>query len=385
MNNFTLQRPTKIIFGKGQICAIANEIPPAARLMITYGSGSIKKNGILDQVHKVLAKQNAIEFGGIQPNPDYHTLLNAVEQARTHKVDFLLAVGGGSVIDGTKFIAAAIPFPSEPWEIMATHGATVRKAIPFGCVVTLPATGSEWNDGAVISRRDTRDKLDFHSPLVMPRFSVLDPTTSYSLPPRQIANGVVDAFAHVIEQYLTYPFNAKVQDRLAEGILSTLIEEGPRALVTPEDYDVRANIMWAAAVALCGQIGAGVPEDWASHAIGHELTAMHGLDHAQTLAILLPALLRDQRDCKHEKLLQYAERVWHIASGSEAARVDAAIEKTQDFFEAMGIPTHLSDYGLDGSSIPALIKKLREHGMTALGEHRSITLDASRRILEAAR
>ncbi|HBH6869479.1 TPA: iron-containing alcohol dehydrogenase, partial [Serratia marcescens] len=251
--------------------------------------------------------------------------------------------------------------------------------------LTLPATGSESNSGAVITRKSSGDKQHFFSPLVQPRFAVLDPVVTYSLPPRQIANGVVDAFVHTLEQYLTYPVDAKVQDRFAEGLLLTLLEDGPRALAEPENYAVRANVMWSATMALNGLIGAGVPQDWATHMLGHELTAMHDLDHAQTLAIVLPALLHEKKTQKRAKLLQYADRVWGLREGSEDSRIDGAIAATRAFFEQMGVPTRMADYQLDGSSIPALLDKLHQHGMTALGEHQDITLDVSRRIYEAAR
>ena len=386
MNNFTLHTPTRILFGNGAIGELRAQIPADARVLVTWGGGSVKSTGVLDQVFSALQGLDVLDFGGIEPNPSYETLMKAVDIARKEKVTYLLAVGGGSVLDGTKFIAAAAPYPQDidPWNILETSGSEIKSAIPMGSVLTLPATGSESNKGAVISRRATGDKQAFHSPFVQPEFAVLDPVYTYTLPPRQVANGVVDAFVHTVEQYVTWPVNGKIQDRFAEGILLTLIEEGPKALKEPENYDVRANVMWAATQALNGLIGAGVPQDWATHMLGHELTAMHGLDHAQTLAIVLPALWNEKRDVKREKLLQYAERVWGITTGSDDERIDAAIAATRDFFEQMGAPTRLSAYGLDGSSIPALLAKLEEHGMTALGEHKDITLDVSRRIYEAA-
>lgn len=384
MQNFTLHTPTKVLFGTGQIAQLSKEIPADAHILITYGGGSIKQNGVLDQVHQALKGFNFLEFGGIEPNPTYETLMKAVALCRAEKIDFLLAVGGGSVLDGTKFIAAAVNYPQEPWHILQTTGSDIKEALPMGSVLTLPATGSEANNGAVISRRETGDKQHFFSPFVQPLFAVLDPVVTYTLPPRQVANGVVDAFIHTIEQYLTYPVDAKVQDRFAEGLLLTLIEEGPKALAEPENYNVRANIMWSATMALNGLIGAGVPQDWATHMLGHELTARHGLDHAQTLAVVLPALLVAKKQQKRAKLLQYAERVWGLHDGSEDQRIDAAIEATRHFFESMGVATRLSAYKLDGSSIPDLIKKLEEHGMTQLGEHSDITLADSKRIYEAA-
>jgi len=387
MNNFNLHTPTRILFGKGAIAKLREQIPAQARVLITYGGGSVKKTGVLDQVYQALEGLDILEFGGIEPNPAYETLMKAVELVRAEKVTFLLAVGGGSVLDGTKFIAAAAHYPEDkdPWNILLNHGNDVTSAIPMGSVLTLPATGSESNSGAVVSRRATGDKQAFMSDFVQPVFAILDPVYTYTLPAVQVANGVVDAFVHTVEQYLTYPVNAKVQDRFAEGLLLTLIEEGPKALAEPENYDVRANVMWAATMALNGLIGAGVPQDWATHMLGHELTAMHDLDHAQTLAIVLPALLNEKRNEKRAKLLQYGERVWNITEGSEEARIDAAIDATRNFFEQMGTGTRFSAYGLDGSSIPGLLAKLEEKGLTKLGEHQDITLDVSRRIYEAAR
>ncbi|MCF5913544.1 alcohol dehydrogenase [Aeromonas veronii] len=386
MNNFTLHTPTQILFGQGQIAQLREQLPSDARVMITYGSGSVVRSGLLEQIRNELAGMTLFEFGGIEPNPAYETLMGAVELARAERVDFLLAVGGGSVLDGTKFIAAAAHYDlaKDPWHILETVGSEVRSAIPLGSVLTLPATGSEMNMGAVITRRSSGDKVHFFSPFVMPRFAVLDPVLTYTLPERQVANGVVDAFVHIVEQYLTYPVNAKVQDRFAEGLLLTLIEEGPKALAEQHNYEVRANIMWSATMALNGLIGAGVPQDWATHMLGHELTALHGLDHAQTLAVVLPALLQAKRKQKHAKLLQYAERVWGLNSGSEAERIDDAIAATRDFFERMGVKTRLRDYGLKDLGIDTLIGKLGEHGMSRLGEHGDIDLVQSQHIYEAA-
>lgn len=383
MQNFSFHNPTRIIFGEGQIAALDACVPKNARVLITCGGGSIKANGVLAQVQAALGERAWFVFGGIEPNPTYETLMQAVAVARERDIDFLLAVGGGSVIDGTKFIAAALKFDGEPWDILAKQ-AEVRDAMPFGSVLTLPATGSEMNSGAVISHRGKGDKLPFFSEATYPRFSVLDPTTTYSLPPRQVANGVVDAFVHVVEQYLTYPVDAKVQDRFAESLLITLTEIGPQALAEPHNYAVRANLMWTATLALNGLIGAGVPQDWATHMLGHEITALHGLDHAQTLAIVLPAMLSVRREQKREKLLQYAQRVWNITEGSEDERINAAITATRVFFERMSLGTRLRDYQIGGGSIGALVKKLEEHGMTALGEHGDVTLEVSRQVYQLA-
>ncbi|MGL5948468.1 MAG: alcohol dehydrogenase [Aeromonas sp.] len=386
MHNFTLHTPTKVLFGKGQVAQLRAQIPNNARVLITYGGGSVVRSGLLAQIRQTLADITLLEFGGIEPNPTYETLMQAVALARAEQVDFLLAVGGGSVLDGSKFIAAAARYDHapDPWHILQTAGSEVTSALPLGAVLTLPATGSETNAAAVVSRVSLGDKRHFFSPHVVPRFAVLDPVLTYTLPARQVANGVVDAFVHIVEQYLTYPVAAKVQDRFAEGLLLTLIEEGPIALQQPENYAVRANIMWSATLALNGLIGAGVPHDWASHMLGHQLTALHGLDHAQTLAAVLPALLQAKRQQKHAKLVQYAERVWGLTEGSEAARIDGAIAATRAFFEQMGLHTRLRDCGLSDLGIDSLIGKLGEHGLVALGEHGDIDLVQSQQIYQAA-
>jgi NADP-dependent alcohol dehydrogenase len=384
MQNFTFRNPTKILFGKGQIQELAKEIPAGQRVLITYGGGSVLRNGTMDQVRAALGHAVVSDFGGIEPNPCYETLMKAVQQARETGIEFLLAVGGGSVIDGTKFIAAAIPYVGEdPWDLVGKK-APVLQAVPFGTVLTLPATGSEMNSGAVITRKSLGAKLAFGSPLLFPRFSVLDPATTFSLPPRQIANGVVDAFVHTTEQYLTYPADAPLQDRFSEGILRTLIEVGPVTLREPQHYEARAALVWSATLALNGLIGAGVPQDWATHMIGHELTARFGLDHGQSLAVVLPALLTECLEAKRAKLLQYAERVWDLRSGDEALRVLQAIDSTRAFFESLGVKTRLKDYGIGAGDIAGLVAALEAHGMVRLGERQAVTLQVSRRILERA-
>ncbi|HEY8025000.1 MAG TPA: iron-containing alcohol dehydrogenase [Burkholderiaceae bacterium] len=382
MLNFDFYNPTRILFGQGRIADLDKAVPAQARVLILYGGGSIKSNGVLDEVRAALGNREVQEFSGIEPNPSYDTLMRAVEQVRNEKLDFLLAVGGGSVIDGTKFVAAAVNFEGDTWAILEKHGRNVVNALPFGTVLTLPATGSEMNSGGVVTRKSLKAKVSFMNRLLFPQFSILDPSKTFSLPIRQVGNGVVDAFVHVMEQYLTYPADAPLQDRFAEGILLTLIEEGPKVLAKPEDYNVRANIMWCATMALNGLIGAGVPQDWATHMVGHELTALYGLDHAQTLAIVLPSMLRVRKNDKRAKLLQFAERIWHLTGGDEDMRIEAAIEKTQAFFEQMNVKTRLRDYDLGADSIDAVLQQLQDHKMTGLGERRDVTLEVSRRVLE---
>jgi len=385
MLNFDFYNPTQIIFGKDRIADLAKLVPAEARVLILVGGASAEKTGTLAEVRQALGTRQHETFSGIEPNPGFDTSMQAVQKVREGGFDFLLAVGGGSVIDAAKFIAAAVPFEGDAWDILLKGGRNIKAALPFGAVLTLPATGSEMNNGSVITRRDIGAKLPFRSRHLFPQFSVLDPTKTYTLPPQQLANGVVDAFVHTVEQYLTYPVNAPLQDRFAESLLQTLVDIGPRLLAAPEpDYDDRASLMWAATLALNGLIGSGVPQDWATHMIGHELTALHNIDHARTLAIVLPAMLNERRVQKRAKLLQYGERVWGIRSGSDDERITAAIAQTRDFFERMGIPTRLGAYGLGAEAIDVVIRQLEAHGMTQLSEHRDVTPAVSRRVLEAA-
>lgn len=384
MFNFSFQNPTQIHFGSEQIKSITAEIPKNAKVLMLYGGGSIKSNGVYDQVVAALANHTVLEFSGIEPNPKYDTLMNAIAMVKEHQIDYLLAVGGGSVVDGSKFVAAGACYAGEdPWDIVGKQ-AEVKEALPLGVVLTLPATGSESNGGSVITRGN--HKLPFLSPLVRPVFAVLDPRTTLSLSDRQVANGVVDAFVHVMEQYLTYPVNAKVQDYFSESLLRILIEEGPKALdeKSKDDLEVRANIMWSATMALNGLIGSGVPQDWATHMIGHELTAAHGIDHARTLSIVLPAVMKVCRDKKKEKLIQYAQNVWHITEGSDDNKIDKAIENTELFFKQMGVPVRFSDVDLNATHVEPLVENLKMHGMLKLGENGDITPEVSRKILETA-
>lgn len=379
MRHFQFYNPVKILFGAGQIANIAGQIPQGSKVMMTYGGGSIKKNGIYQQVTKALSGFEYVEFSGIEPNPCYETLMKAVEIVRKENVDFLLAVGGGSVIDGTKFIAAAAYFEGEDPYAICTENAKVRKAVPFGAVLTLPATGSEMNCGGVISRRSTQEKFAFSSRQTFPRFSILDPTVTLTLPKRQRANGVVDAFVHVTEQYLTYPVQADLQDRFSEAILHVLVDNGLRYVDEPEDMDAASNIVWACSMALNGLVAAGVPEDWGTHLIGHEITALTGLDHAQTLALVWPGLQAEMMEEKKEKLLQFGKRIWQVD------RAEEAICKTEDFFRRLGEGTRFSDYPQVSDPqavIEQIVARFKERG-TLLGERSDIDYAKVRRILES--
>jgi NADP-dependent alcohol dehydrogenase len=384
MKNFEFYNPVRICFGKGEIRKLTDFVPKEEKILLTYGGGSIKKNGIYDQVIQALKGFNLIEFGGIEANPHYETLMKAVDVVRREKIGFLLAVGGGSVLDGTKFIAAAAHWEGpDPWEILAQRSSVrVEKAIPLGAVLTLPATGSEMNGNSVITRWETKEKLAFNSPLVMPKFSILDPEVVFSLPAIQVANGIVDAFIHVMEQYLTYPVNSPIQDRFAESILLTLIEEGPKVLADRKDYDSAANFMWAATMALNELIGCGVPQDWVTHNIGHEITAFYGVDHGQTLAIVLPGMMQVKKENKREKILQYGERVWGISKGADDERINQAICKTVEFFESLGIKTKLADYGIGEEVISKVVDRFVSRGKTAIGERGDLTPSDIAKILE---
>lgn len=379
MTNFEFCNPVKVVFGKGSIARLSALIPEGSKVMLVYGGGSIKQNGVYNQVTEALKAFEVTEFPGIEANPHYETCMKAVAVVKDKKIDFLLAVGGGSVIDATKFIAAATDFEGDPWEILSKGGA-IRKALPLGAVLTLAATGSEMNERAVISRAATREKLNFANPLIFPRFAVLDPEVTYSLPARQVANGVVDSFIHVIEQYLTYPVNAKVQDAFSEGLMKVIYDEGIKVLNHPNDYDIRANLMWAATNALNVWIGQGVPQDWSSHRMGYSLTAMFGLDHAQTLAVLLPGVMVYMCKQKQAKLARMGEVVFGITQGSEEERALKAIDASEAFFRRMGLNTRLSEYGIGEADLDGLAALVDKQGWL-LGEHRNIDSKVARQIM----
>ena len=374
MNNFDFQNPTKIIFGKDEISKLSNEIPANAKVLLLYGGGSIKKNGIYEQVTTALSNFEVIEFGGIPANPEYAVLLDALKIIKEENITFLLAVGGGSVIDGTKFLSAAALFNGDnPWDILSKNIRTF-KGMPFGTVLTLPATGSEMNSGAVITRAETKEKFAMGGPGLFPQFSILDPQVVKSIPKRQIANGLADAFTHVMEQYMTYSVDAKLQDRFAESIMQTLVEIAPTMLKDEFDYKAASNFMWSCTMALNGLIQKGVPSDWAIHAIGHELTALYGIDHARTLAIITESHYTVNIEDKKEKLAQYAERVWNVTEGTLEEKALAGIKKTTEFFHSLGIDTKLSEYTKDYKGTAEEIeKRFTERGWKGIGEKGKVT------------
>ena len=385
MNNFDFKNPTKIIFGKDIIDKLESEIPKAAKVLLLYGGGSIKKNGIYNQVKTALANFEVVEFGGIPANPEYSILIDALKVIKQENITYLLAVGGGSVIDGTKFLSAAAVYDGEnAWDILSKSIRT-EVGMPFGTVLTLPATGSEMNSGAVITRRETKQKLGMGGPGLFPQFSILDPQVIASIPQRQLANGLADAFTHALEQYITYPNGALLQDRFSESILQTLIEVAPKVLKDPTDYNAASNFMWSCTMALNGLIQKGVPTDWAVHAMGHELTALFGIDHARTLAIIVPSHYQFNFETKKEKLAQYGERVWNITEGSIEDKAHAAIEKTEAFFHELGIDTKLSDYTKEyKGTAEEIAQRFTDRGWLGLGEHKSISPDKVIEIVKMA-
>ncbi len=385
MNNFEFCNPVNLVFGKGKIANLSKLLPKDAKIMMTYGGGSIKKNGVYEQVTEALKGFDYIEFGGIEPNPKYETLMKAIELAKQNGVNYLLAVGGGSIVDGTKFIAAAMHYNgTNAWDLMLDAKLmSTMTPIPLACVLTMSATGSEMNCGAVISNITNKEKFAFHHAGVYPKFSILDPTVLFSLPRRQVANGIIDTFVHVMEQYMTYPVGGMVQDRFSEGVLKTLIEIAPKIIDNPTDYEAMSNYMYSATIGLNGYLSMGVPQDWATHMIGHELTAIHELDHAVTLALVEPSLLRVMKSDKHDKLIQFAERVWGIDTGSDEERIENAIQQTQNFFESLGIVPSLEHYGVPQSTIDEICRRFEVRG-AKLGEKANITFEEVRKILELA-
>lgn len=384
VQNFRFYNPTKIYFGKDQIKAIDREIPQESKVLILYGGGSVKRFGTFDKVVAALGEREWDEFGGIEANPVYETLMSAVERVKSEGFNYLLAIGGGSVIDGTKFVAAAAEFNGEPIDIFGKgvgRGLKVKSALPLGTVLTMPATGSEMNKFSVVTFKELNAKVSFASDKVYPSFSILDPEITFSLPKRQLANGISDAFIHTMEDYMTYPVDAKVQDRYAEGILQTLIEESQTYVdETLHDYASAANVMWAATNALNGFISAGVPGDWSTHALGHEITVLNNSDHARTLTPILLATMEVRKKAKWEKLLQYADRIWGITGGEEEARIDAAIDKTREFFQSIGMPTKISELGVTEKDVDQLVDQLVKHGNGNTSERGDQTADVSRKI-----
>ena len=379
---FALCNPTDIRFGIGQIKQLRDLVPAGSSVLLLYGGGSIKANGVHDQVMTALADSKVVEFGGVEPNPLYETLQRAANVARENNIDLVLGVGGGSVADAAKFLATMLGMPGDdPWpELVA--GKLPEKTIPVGIVLTLAATGSESNPTSVISSTRYGLKLPFANQQARPRFAILDPSTMASLSRRQLENGVVDAFTHVLEQYMTRPVNAPIQYGFSETIMKVLAEWGPKLIKEPSD-EARENVMWAANQALNGLIGAGVPQDWSTHMIGHAITAVYGIDHARTLSAIMPALMRERLEAKTAMLARYGRTVWDIRADDDREAATQAIARTEQFFAQMGCPVALSgfDQAIDHEKI---VDHLEKAGHVALGEDRAVNPAMVRAILEKA-
>lgn len=376
MSNFSFQNPTRLIFGDGMIASLSKEIPAGKKIMVTFGGGSVKRNGVYDQVIKALEGRIVTEFWGIEANPTIETLRKAIALGKEKQIDFLLAVGGGSVLDGTKLISSGLLYDGDAWDLVKK--GYYPESVPMGTVLTLPATGSEMNSGAVISRIETHEKYPFYSNY--PVFSILDPKVTFTLPDFQIACGIADTFVHVMEQYMTSPGQSRLMDRWAESILASLIEIAPKIKENKTNYDLMADFMLCATMALNGFISMGVNNDWATHMIGHELTALHGLTHGATLVIVLPGTLRVLAAKKQGKLLQYGERIWGITSGTTEERVALAIKKTEDFFRSLGLHTRLSEENIGDTTIDEITRRFTERNV-AFGEDRDVTAQVAREIL----
>lgn len=376
---FSYHNPTQIHFGPNSFANLGELIPSDAKVLLLYGGGSIKRNGIYDQVCSALAGREVSEFGGVEANPTLETLSVAVDQVKRQKINFILGVGGGSVADGAKFIACAALYAGDGWDIVSgKHVPT--EALPVGIVLTLPATGSESNAGAVVTRKATQEKRVFFVPPARPRFAILNPEVMASLPDRQLENGVVDAFVHVCEQYLTYPVGALVQDGYAEAVMKAL-------KMLADTFDQRQqttwrqNLMWAANQALCGIIGVGVPVDWATHRMAVELTALYGIDHGRTLSIIQPWLLRELIEAKRAKLEQMGCNVFGLAQPSAEDTIGAI----ETFYRSLGMPVHLSEAAVTEPDAAArVMQALRAHGNAALGGHAELDEAKTERIIGAA-
>ncbi len=383
MQNFELFNPTRLLYGKGQIASLPNLLATHKKVLLAYGGGSILKNGIYNQVIESLKGCEVIEFAGIEPNPKYETLMKAVELIRVEKIDFILAVGGGSVIDGVKFISGAVNYCGNTLDILKKRIPITWDTISYGTVLTLPATGSEMNSGSVVTIAATQEKLSFMSEKLFPQFSICDPTVIASLPKHQIANGITDAFVHVLEQYVTYPQNAPLQDRFAESILKTLLEVGPKVVENPTDYDAAMNFMWCCTMALNGLISKGVAQDWVTHMIGHELTALYGIDHACTLAIVGPNLYKVMLETKKAKLNQLGRRVFNLNGNNEEEVALLTIDKLVSFFHQLGIKTSLSEYTTEPEKVVDWVaSRFEERGWTAMGEKQNVTIPKIKEIIQ---
>ena len=371
---FSYHNPTAIEFGQGKIKKIANKIAKDKKILVVYGGGSIKTNGVYDQVIKALENHTFLEFSGVEVNPTIETMNKAVKIVKEEKIDFILAVGGGSVIDGCKYLAAASLYDGDGWDFL-DGTKEVEKALPLGVVLTLAATGSESNNLTVLSKKQSDEKRMYFSNYSYPQFAIMDPSVMATLSDRQLGNGLVDAFVHTSEQYLTHPTTALVNDGYAETLFRGLVKLAD-TWENRRTYTWLENLMHIANQALNFQIGAGVPQDWSTHLIGHELTAYYNLDHARSLAVVQPYLLEVMNEDKKEKIAQLGKNVFGIQNDNKAV-----IKAIEAVYNKVGVPTKLSAYEIDDKVISNVSAALTKNGYTAMGENANITLDKVATIL----
>lgn len=366
MQNFTFWNPTKLIFGKGQLEQLKTEVPQYGnKVLLVYGGGSIKRSGLYDRVIQLLNEINVevFELAGVEPNPRLSTVHKGVQICRTEGIDFLLAVGGGSVIDCTKAIAAGTKYEGETWDLM-TRKAVATEALPFGTVLTLAATGSEMNAGSVITNWETNEKYGWGSPVTFPKFSILDPENTFTVPRDQTIYGIVDMMSHVFEHYFHLEENTLLQDRMCESLITTVMETAPKLLEDLENYEYRATILYNGTMALNGMLSMGYRGDWATHNIEHAVSAVYDIPHGGGLAILFPNWMKHNLKVKPERFKQLAVRVFGVnpeGKTDEEAGLEG-IEKLREFWNSIGAPSRLADYDIDDSKIEVMADKAMVYG-----------------------
>ena len=367
MNNYNYCVPTDIRFGKGQIECLAEEIGKVGKkVLLVYGGGSIKKTGLYDKVYEVLKDFEIFELSGIEPNPKVTSVRKGVAICKENGIDAILAVGGGSTIDASKHIACSAFYDGDPWDLVLDKSKAV-KALPIFTVVTICATGSEMNPGAVISNEETKEKLEINTPMLYPKLSVCDPSYLFTLPPRQTAAGTADIISHIFEQYFQPNDGAYITDRLSEAALKTCFKYGTVAMKEPENYEARSNLMWTSSIALNHLFTFGKGGAWSVHPIEHELSAYYDITHGEGLAILTPKWMRYVlNDTTVKRFAMYARNVWDVDAVDDYEAANAGIDKTEQFFKELGLPSNLGEVGIDDAKLGEMAAEaVRTSGLAA--------------------